>query len=539
MATKNASERLPLSSFLNQRPSLDSFVIPKKVIPYSEISDKPRSTASFFMESLKNVGKGIVKGVGGQLAGASELGEKMLQKLTGVEKPTGVEELKLKEKLEAKGTGEKIGAGIAEVATFFLPGGASTKLGKAAELAMGAKKGAKLLGLGARAGAEAGIFGGITALQKGEVGEEAKQAAMIGAAFPLAGALIKPSKKIIGEGVSQLLGRSTGAGEGAIKEAFNNPDVIKFARQAGVEGAEGLQRKAVEEAKSALQEIKTIRGKEYVSKFATLRPNPQQSKKIFQEVRAKVDELISPSRYDIGIKKGEIDFSRSTITEGQPAIKKALTDIIGWKNLTTEGLDILKKRLGDYISQAGIKTPAKALLSELKSTLTKGLENIKGYKEMTSSYREASLLIEELEKGLSLGDRASIETASKKLMSSMRQNFELRKEMLQTLERYGGKDITGKIAGATFAPIAPRGLAGTMFPGAGAAGVISAIFNPAAWPMVITYLAASSPRLVGEFISVMGSISRLPGGIKNPILMKQLQRIFGEAEGVKKPPSFN
>lgn len=519
--------------------------------------DVAKQYPSAFMGAVKDVGVGALKGVGSTLAGASELGEKYLlrpiDKAMGIKSPeqTGVESLGIRQAVQPVGTTQKIGFGAEQIGEFFIPGGAAGKIGKATETAT---KGGKLLKgavrLGATAGTEASIFGGQTALQTGEVGSEAKTAGLMGAAFPIAGRVLKPTAKLLGEGVTQLLGKSTGAGEYALKEAMNNPSVIKFAREAGAEGAEGLQRKAAEEAKSALNLMSQNRSKAYVAQLEKIKLNKTQQDALVDELRTTAKNLASPEKFDIkiiadetGKKINVLDFAKSVITDGQQTVQRAYEDIFTWTKNTPAGLDILKKRLGNYVSQTKYGTPARNILTNLRNTLDTSLKKgIKGYEKMTSGFRQSSELIEEIEKALSLGDKTQTDTAIRKLMSTMRQSNEFRKELLQTLSKTGGKDIMGKIAGSTLASVAPRGLAGTLFPFAGAGGVAFSILNPSTWPLAVTYLAASSPRLVGEFMNLVGKAKRLGTGAleDSPLLRTQINRIFGDAEkefGKSKPIS--
>ena len=253
---------------------------------------------------VPNLAFGVLKEAGSILAGASSVGERLLQaplKTVGIKTfpQTGAEELGLQRKLEPVGTAQKIGAGITDIGSFFLPGGASTKLGKVAQLATKGRVLPKIAGLGTRALTEAGLVGGQTALQQGEVGKEARTGAIIGATIPVVGKALAGTTKLIGEGVTQLLGRTTGAGEFAIKEAINNPSVIKFAREAGAEGAEGLQKRAVEEAKNALDLIKQNRATTYKKQLEKIKLNKIQQDELVEGLRNNAKDLASPQKFDI------------------------------------------------------------------------------------------------------------------------------------------------------------------------------------------------------------------------------------------------
>jgi len=133
---------------------------------------------------------GTVKGALSTLTGTSSLGERLLRGTLKTVLPKGLEgsfgvqgqmqqtsaQKLVPERLRTPyGTAEKIGFGAEQIAEFLLP---STKVAKL-------EKGMPLLG---RALTEAGLFGGQTALQQGEVNKEVGTATVFGGAFPIAGA---------------------------------------------------------------------------------------------------------------------------------------------------------------------------------------------------------------------------------------------------------------------------------------------------------------------------------------------------------------
>src|SRR3990167_2878923 len=530
---------------------------PSKTVPIA-----PKQTKQTQGETgVSGVATGAGKGIISTLTGVSSLGERMLkgigravtpkpfEKALGFEKEkmTAAERLVPEALRTPAGTAEKIGFAGEQIAEFFVPGGVSTKVGKALETGFKAKNlglfgriAQKAVPLAGRATTEAAIVGGQTAMQRGKVDTDSAVAAIVGAAFPLAGVALKPvTKGAIGLG-AEILGKSTGAGAVAIKEAFKNPAIMRVARLAGVDGVEGLQNKAVETAKSALIAIKKTRGKTYESALAAIKTDKTQMDDIALSVQNKVRDLFGPDEYDVsfvretGTKLNKLDFSGSVITEGTVPIERAVNDITNWTDWTAAGLDKLKKRLGAYVDQTPFKTPARSLLTELRSNLDDQLKtNVSGYLDMTKGYREASELIEEIEKGLSLGNKVQMQTTVTKLMSTMRQNFELRNEMMKALEKAGGGDISEQIAAATLAPLMPRGLVGALAP----AGIpTAAVLAPSNIPLLMMVAASTSPRLVGELVSALGQTYRGAGKTieMTPGLKTILQRIFGEGENIPK-----
>ena len=500
-------------------------------------------------DTFQNFGTGIIKGVGHTLAGGASLGEKILQaplKAVGIKTApqTGSEQLGLQQKLAPTNTAQKIGFGAEQLGEFLIPGDTSIEVGKTLETgakALGAgEKLAKVASVVGRSLAEGTLFGGQTALQTGGVGKEVKTQALVGAALPIAGALIKPAVSLIGKGISEALGKSTGSQAFSIEEAFKNPNVQKYLKEVGVDSGAGLQQKALEDARTSLQKMVNNRRNTYLADFEkTVKGNTGSFDDILSGLRDKVKDLAKPENFDIGLKGDTtgkkinlVDLRKTTITEGKEAVQKGLEDVFSWSDTSAKGLDTLKKRISDYVDQAKPGTPGYALLNQIKNNLKTGLEEgIPGYKVMTTKYHEASDVLTDITKGLSLGTKTSSDTAARKLMMAVRQNQEFRKELLNTLQQTGGKDITGKLAAASLAPWTAKGIAGAVQTVAGGAGAMEVLTQPASWPILTTYLAASSPRLVGEFVSLMGNISRVGEKIANvDEIATQLKRIFGEAE---------
>ena len=86
-----------------------------------------------------------------------------------------------------------------------------------------------------------------------------------------------------------------------------------------------------------------------------------------------------------------------------------------------------------------------------------------------------------------------------RLLTSTQNNFELRKDLVDTLSTGTGEDLMRQISGKVLNSVVPRGLMG----GASALAVGAEFFhllNPSVAPLLL----AASPRVVGEFLRVYG-----------------------------------
>lgn len=172
--------------------------------------------------------KGALKGLGSTIAGASSLSEKVMktalkaalpkgaEKYFSVDDQTGVEKLKLQEKLQPKNLGEKLGFYGEQIGEFFIPGGVATKASKAVEgakLLSKAPKAVKGVARLATASVVEGLLGtGQTAMQSGELGKEEVGAGVLSSILP---------------GASKLLGKTLNAEKLMQKALGLNPSQIK------------------------------------------------------------------------------------------------------------------------------------------------------------------------------------------------------------------------------------------------------------------------------------------------------------------------
>lgn len=142
---------------------------------------------------VKGVGVGIAKGIVSTAFGLGKIGtavgRTLLPKIA--EPSQNVFERQKPEILQPAGGFEKTGFIAEQLAEFLAPSGQLAKL----------EKGKSLF---ARAGTEATAFGGITAVQQGGITEDAKTAAIVGAAFPVAGAVLKGAKQLTGLGTQKV-----------------------------------------------------------------------------------------------------------------------------------------------------------------------------------------------------------------------------------------------------------------------------------------------------------------------------------------------
>jgi hypothetical protein len=152
------------------------------------------------------------------------------------------------------------------------------------------------------------------------------------------------------------------------------------------------------------------------------------------------------------------------------------------------------------------------IYTAVKNTI--GLQNPE-YGKVMSKYSGDLEELDEIERELSLGEKATVGTSLRKLQSIMRNNassaYKHRKELGERLEEGGAKDLMPILAGQALHPWFPRGL-GRMVPAAigGAAGEAALTGHYGLGPAALASgaMAVSSPRLMGQVANKAGMAAR-------------------------------
>lgn len=493
---------------------------------------------------------------GGDVEGANRLRRSLgQQNLTDVQAP-GIEQVIPESQQSAK---QIIGQGVG-VLTDIASAGTYGQAAKAAQtgklltssekaLNLAGKLGMEATGITAnavktpllqRAGAMAkegavlsGLYGGSQAAQEDKSAKDIFKAAVgssllggaLGGALPLAGAAIKETSKLAGRGVSEFLGKSTGAKGAAVREIFNNPDTIQYVRKAGID-PQTFQQEIVDDVVRGLKKVKDNRRTDYLGRLSKLDMASEATAGSLSKVKEKMIKEVLDAGGSYNNFDKAINLDKTSIVEGRNVLERVVDDIANWKDSSPAGLDTLKQRLDDYIGQlrSPEKKNAQRIVLGIKSLIKDELEtNVKGYGEMTKGYAEASGLIDEIEKVFSLKRGRTQEQQLNKIMQIFRPGKERAGQLAKELQKVAGEDIIGKAAGASMAELTPKGLSGVIHPGIA--------FGLGNIPGLVTYLAASSPRLVAELMSLLGRIPKaaFKQAVFPPAYQQAIQRIIIKA----------
>ena len=315
-----------------------------------------------------------------------------------------------------------------------------------------------------------------------------------------AGGLYQGGKLAAKEG----FGMSTGAGSQSFSEAF------KAGKTGGETSKQFLQHmrgdKPMDDIFNLAQKDLEIIKKQKQAEYKANKKTWIKDKKILDfngidKTLIKVKKLVS--------------FKGKTINvEGERVLNEINAIIKEWKQFnpkayhTPEGLDKLKQKVWEVVQSASADNMAaqalgKTVYNSIKETITK---QSPGYSQAMKQYQEATELVQQIQKTLSLGDKTKIDTAIRKLQSLMRDNVSTnygnRLNLGRTLEE-AGHSFMPAIAGQQLKSWSPRGIQ--------RAGVVPMATGIAtgSLPLMGASVAATSPRLIGEITHALGKGSNL------------------------------
>lgn len=321
---------------------------------------------------------------------------------------------------------------------------------------------------------------------------------------PLAAAMRASRVAVGGVGknvIAPIVGMQTGAGREAISQAFEAGRKGGTTAEQFREAISGRADPTVvlDIAKSNLEELNRLKQTEYRSGMIDIKKDKTILE--FDDINKGFNNALAKTQYQgkvVNVKAAEnLNDVKSIIDE--------------WKNSdpalfhTPEGLDALKKRVGDILETVPFEQKtARAAVGEVYNSIKSSIQKqAPTYAKTMKAYSDASEQVREVERALSLGSKASQDTAIRKLQSLMRDNVQTnygqRVKLAKELEKVGGKEFMPGIAGQALSSLTPRGLQQVTGGGLGALFALTGNI-----PQALAVGALSSPRIMGETAYLTG-----------------------------------
>lgn len=397
--------------------------------------------------------------------------------------------------------GDIVRTGLTFAPIGKIAGVATKALGK-----VGLTKGAGIAGdviAGGTIGAGADIAINASEGETPELGLGTILGAGIPATAPIVKALGRASAKLIGRGASEIEGALTGTSAETMEQAFN------AARTGG---------KELEQFTSALRGKTTPEAlvnatRENISKIST------QRQQLFRQTLDELGDTVvdtSPAKSSFienlskaGIQIGDkniLNFNSSKlklVPSAQTKIQTAwqevsnLPDQVALGNLDTTRQAIKALTLAGDDPSANL---ANKLLDDAVRGVRKAGESVEGYGQMLDNFGETSQFLDELERGLSVGDRKTIDDAYRRMATALKTNNEQRKALVKELDDATDGAILSTIAGQQLSEALPRGIFRQIAAGLGGISIVTGGLSP----QLIPALVFASPRVAGEFVRALG-----------------------------------
>lgn len=305
--------------------------------------------------------------------------------------------------------------------------------------------------------------------------------------------VVSKTGKFVGRGTSTILGKTTGAGKGAVQQAWGGGKAFRDAMRGKVDAEEVFNN-----AIGAVEDIRNTRNLEYQQKLAQI----GQSGVIID--RKPVYNTLAKLRKDFRIKMGQegLDFSTSKLdAQSHGPIKQLMDAVESWDDWTPAGVDALKQRIDDFYPSSG---NAQAFTVQLKNAVKKQLvDTVPEYAQMTKGYEEATNTINSIKKALALNKKGNVDTAVRRLETIYRDTNKYRLKEMKELESRTGVPLREQSAGLALADPLPRNYLSVAIPGS-AMGVAAVQTGGAALAGVPAFM----PRFVGEGANALGRTSR-------------------------------
>jgi hypothetical protein len=256
----------------------------------------------------------------------------------------------------------------------------------------------------------------------------------------------------------------------------------------------------VENVRGAISEVRSSNSKAYRDAITPIVSEVVDTSKVSPGFTKKLSD------FGISIKEGELDFSNSkfrTVPQAQTKIQQTYNEVVGLGENTTLGnVDTTRQALRELI-MTGDDASARSANSIIEEAITSVRDSgrqVDGYGEMLSNFAENAEFLDELTRSLSTGDKTTIDTAYRKLATSLKTNNERRMNLLKELDSITDGAVLGTIAGQQLSETLPRGLFRQIGAGLAGAGIITGgISTSLLVPMVF-----ASPRIAGEVIRALG-----------------------------------
>ena len=463
-----------------------------------------------FLRGAQNVLGGIFGGdilgeaIGAQIARRSPAGRELARQEREGIAPRGT----TAETFQAP-TGREIAGDIARTGLLFTPVGRGGQAVTSALRGVGLRRGTGILGQTVAGGGTGAAFDIAEDVAEGrELGLGG--GTIVGGGLPIAARGIGLAGRIVGRVGSETGGALTGTSAETLEQAFEvsrrgGPELESFTRALrGQTTPEGL----VNSLRDNIAEVVTQRGERFSRSLQPIANREVPTRTAKDAFRRSLGQFgITVDRIEEGGRTIErLNFDKSAlrlVPNARTRIEQAFTEVnnlptrieLGDLDTTRQALKVLRLA-GDSPSE----NRANRLLDDAVRSVREAGENVEGYGRLLDEFGETSEFLEELQRGVSAGDRNTIDQTYRRLATTLRTNNEQRMALVRELDEATEGAILSRVAGQQLSELFPRGIfrqivAGLTFGGVAVGGVAPSLLAP---------LVFASPRVTGEVVRALG-----------------------------------
>jgi len=346
------------------------------------------------------------------------------------------------------------------------------------------------------------------------------------------------SGKVLEAGLPPILGLTTGVGGQTVKKVY---EASKAGVNSAIDQIVGKTQSidVLNKAKAGLQEMIAQKNIQYSTgkksspfKSADTGWAASPAKLDFTPIRKSFDDAKKSITY-----KGEVSVGDKELA----AINEVEKIINNWESKprlhTAAGLDFLKQRI-DAVYPDDIKmTQAQRVIDTTRNGVKNYLvKEVPEYQKAMADYENSIETIREIDRGLLGGNKASQETALRKLLNTTRDETGIKLSLADKMQKATGIDLATEIAGASMKSYEPKNLLGTL---GGGAGIANALFGGAGLtPATALGIGITSPKITGLLATAGGKLGRYANPIdltaKTGVQLKKVQ----EAQGLLEPDLY-
>lgn len=192
-----------------------------------------------------------------------------------------------------------------------------------------------------------------------------------------------------------------------------------------------------------------------------------------------------------------LDFTQSTVQNStdQTKIKQVYELLQNWEDVTPAWMDALKQAIRNTYNFKVDSSVVQKIIGETANDVkSKIVKEVPEYADMMVKYEKFKTILDDISWALSIwSTKAKKQTALTKLQRALKDNQELKKEMLDTINKYSKDDIVWQLAWVQMSEILPWWLMKVF----GWAGIWAAsiwLLNP----KFLAWLITMSPRAIAE-----------------------------------------